>query len=77
MSQPFRKGHEASSKTTKRRIQRKQRQQQKVYLNGKGRRKQRKPKGKKEKAPVLSKAYPCGPKQMALGEPIVEHKEKR
>jgi hypothetical protein len=67
--QPHRKGHKSKNKTIQRRIEHKQRQQQKVHLVGKKvwRRKKKPKKGVKSAkvAPAL-----CSAKQMALGEPV-------
>lgn len=68
MSQPHRKGHEFGSKAMQKKVERKQRQAQKVFLAGKTVAK-KKHKPKKQYAPKSTPApYPCGPKQMTLGE---------
>lgn len=72
MAQPHRKGHKFGNKNMRRRIERTQRQATKVILAGKkkgikGKVKKHKPKTKANNGKVV-KPYPCGPKQMALGE---------
>jgi hypothetical protein len=66
--QPHRKGHKAKNKIIQRRIERKQRQWQKVNLAGQGKHSRKKKPKNKVKSPKPSKLYPCGPKQMTLGE---------
>ena len=66
--QLHRKGHQFGSKTMKRRIERTQRQATKLFLTGKTVKKRKKKPVKTGQVPVIGKPYPCGPKQMTLGE---------
>ena len=70
MSQLHRKGHRSKNKVVRRCIERKQRQAAKLFIAGKEAVKKHKPKKKEfSNAKVLTaQAYPCSPKQLALGE---------
>ncbi len=64
----YRKGHEANSKATKRKIEKKQRRDAQQFLDGKKIVRRKKPPKKGEKKVKPSEPYPCGPKQLSLGE---------
>lgn len=67
---PYLKGHYSKNQAVRRAIRRSQRQATKLFPAGKATGGTKKKPKRGEKVAKVYPAYPCGPKQMSLGEVI-------